>query len=628
MANRYWVIDSGNWNADDTTHWSDTDGGDGGFSVPTSSDNVIFNANSGAGSYSVTVAADVSCLNIDFTNPISGVLTFDPSGNRTMHVYGNFTIHSNITFVSTGPSLVMFESNSLGNTITTNGITLSAIYFNGTGGWTLQDNITTNYSSSPSFRVEHGTFNSGNKNITCTGFVSNNTFTRSITLGTSTITTNLAYGWDTTQTTGLIFSGTSSIISLTSNNSAFFGGGLTYGEVDFNGAGTNNVVTGSNTIATLNASVVAKTIKFAAGTTQTIGKWGISGDATHTITITSDTTGTHTLTKSGGGLISADYLNIQHSIATPTNNWFAGTHSTNNQGTTTAGNGWVFSIPGMVLDAGSFSLTGQNTTMSHVRHLIASVGAFVLTGQSILKSLTKHLVADVQHYLLTGIDISMTHAKTLVTNVGSFVLSGINVGINTARNMVLNAGNFILTGENINILAINVPKLTFRNNIAPYNLLDSISFIQSSPSGSILPVLQGATSNEVKFRIYNNFNLSNGIHTAVNVSLSTFDDATGATANKSVCSQQWIKLYQTGFGQSSVTPGAFTYWKSDYKAVGGNTNTFSPDKSSGGALSSQIAAGSDQNGCGFIEVTAYAEVPNNAGFQDNSFALIINYEYI
>lgn len=44
MANRYWVGGSGDWT--DTSHWSTTSGSSGGASVPTSSDDVIVDANS------------------------------------------------------------------------------------------------------------------------------------------------------------------------------------------------------------------------------------------------------------------------------------------------------------------------------------------------------------------------------------------------------------------------------------------------------------------------------------------------------------------------------------------------------------------------------------------------------
>ena len=75
MADRYWVGGSGSWNS--TSKWSTTSGGSSGASVPTSADNAIFDANSGASHYTVTVTANATCANLTFT-PIAanGVTQF------------------------------------------------------------------------------------------------------------------------------------------------------------------------------------------------------------------------------------------------------------------------------------------------------------------------------------------------------------------------------------------------------------------------------------------------------------------------------------------------------------------------------------------------------------------------
>jgi len=65
MADRYWVGGSGSWNS--TTKWSTTSGGASGASVPTSSDNAIFDANSGASHYTVTVTDNATCADLTFT---------------------------------------------------------------------------------------------------------------------------------------------------------------------------------------------------------------------------------------------------------------------------------------------------------------------------------------------------------------------------------------------------------------------------------------------------------------------------------------------------------------------------------------------------------------------------------
>jgi hypothetical protein len=65
MADRYWVGGSGSWNS--TTKWSTTSGGASGASVPTSSDNAIFDANSGTAHFTVTVTDNATCANLTLT---------------------------------------------------------------------------------------------------------------------------------------------------------------------------------------------------------------------------------------------------------------------------------------------------------------------------------------------------------------------------------------------------------------------------------------------------------------------------------------------------------------------------------------------------------------------------------
>jgi hypothetical protein len=65
MADRYWVGGTGSWNS--TTKWSTTSGGASGASVPTSSDNAIFDANSGTAHFTVTVTDNATCANLTLT---------------------------------------------------------------------------------------------------------------------------------------------------------------------------------------------------------------------------------------------------------------------------------------------------------------------------------------------------------------------------------------------------------------------------------------------------------------------------------------------------------------------------------------------------------------------------------
>ena len=105
MANRYWVGGTGIWNTVLTTNWSTTSGGAAGASAPTlASDVAIFDANSGTGNYTVTLASGV-CLTLTITNPAGtgNTLTFAGTGLQT-GVTGVSTISSstgNVLFSNT-----------------------------------------------------------------------------------------------------------------------------------------------------------------------------------------------------------------------------------------------------------------------------------------------------------------------------------------------------------------------------------------------------------------------------------------------------------------------------------------------------------------------------------------------
>lgn len=86
MATRYWVGGAGNWSS--TAKWSTTSGGTSGASVPTSADDVIFDANSG-GKFTATVDTAQSVNSITITPSATvGVLQIALSAQLTT---GNLT---------------------------------------------------------------------------------------------------------------------------------------------------------------------------------------------------------------------------------------------------------------------------------------------------------------------------------------------------------------------------------------------------------------------------------------------------------------------------------------------------------------------------------------------------------
>jgi hypothetical protein len=80
MANRYWVLDTGTWDNSTTTHWSTSSGGLGGASVPGTSDDVIFDANSCLLNGTVTPNYNFSVRTVTM-GAFTGTLDFSANNN-------------------------------------------------------------------------------------------------------------------------------------------------------------------------------------------------------------------------------------------------------------------------------------------------------------------------------------------------------------------------------------------------------------------------------------------------------------------------------------------------------------------------------------------------------------------
>jgi len=91
-ASRFWVGGTGTWDASDTTHWSATQGGAGGQSVPGTSDDVTFDGSSGGGT--VTVNATITVISLTMS-AFTGTLDFATNNN-------NITLSGNSPFTNTG----------------------------------------------------------------------------------------------------------------------------------------------------------------------------------------------------------------------------------------------------------------------------------------------------------------------------------------------------------------------------------------------------------------------------------------------------------------------------------------------------------------------------------------------
>ena len=135
MANRYWVGGTATWDGTAGLKWSLTSGGLGGQAVPTTSDTVFFNANSGANT--VTIGTGAVCSTLTMTG-FTGTLAF---GTNTISAAGTGTVFTGATTysVSGTPLILVTNASSTSRTITAGSVTeANSISFNiNNGGSTL-----------------------------------------------------------------------------------------------------------------------------------------------------------------------------------------------------------------------------------------------------------------------------------------------------------------------------------------------------------------------------------------------------------------------------------------------------------------------------------------------------------
>ena len=363
MADRYWVGNSGS--IGDSAHWSSTSGGPGGASIPTSADNVYFNANSFTlSSQTITMDVNLNCLNFDST----GVLNTPAwTTGKAINIYGSFKFIS-MNALSMGGSIHLLAT-STGNTFYFgSNSTSTSVYFEGVGGeWTLTNQLSL---TTGAIRVINGSFISGNKYIYCGSFYSNYTSTRSISLGSSILTVTVG-AVDFSVTTGLTFDAGTSLIKLTSTASQQFkGGGLTYYNVELTKTGA--VISGSNTFNELKCSLVtAQTVSFTAGTIQTVSLFTCIGTAGNVKTLQSTVLGSSWSISKASGSVTVSYTAIQDSTATGGATW----HADDGTNTDLLGNlGWVGLINSIsVTDTGH----GAESISATLSLLLSDLGAGV-----------------------------------------------------------------------------------------------------------------------------------------------------------------------------------------------------------------------------------------------------------
>jgi hypothetical protein len=479
MAARYWVGGTGDWDATAGSKWASTSGGLGGASLPTSADDVLFDANSGANT--ITIGAGTAiCSNLTMTG-FTGTLAF---GSNSITCEGlNSVVYRGVsTLTVTGTPLILVTgvgtSGQTRSFVTNTTTEANAISFNISAG---ADSINTGNSQLYKSLIFSGTFTGSLSNQIRTIY-GNLTFKTGMTLGSTTSTTTFA-----------ATSGTQTITSaaLNLNFPITFSGTATYQLQDDLSVGTATARNLTLTSGTLDLN----------DKTLTIGGSFVSSN-TNTRSVLFGTTGNITLTNTAATIFS---------IATATNFSITGTPTINVTANATTGTRRLdygnTALPASPEENSlSFNITAgsdnvQITGTSYIRNLDFTgsfTGSLVNSTRSIYGNYTLNSNMTVAAGGLTtsflatsGTQLITTAGRTLdipiTINAPDAVVQlqdALSVGTTTGRTVTLQRGTLDLNNNTFTLrggfVGVGTPVRTLAFGTGQFYLI--------SPSGSVWSV--------------------------------------------------------------------------------------------------------------------------------------------
>jgi hypothetical protein len=265
----------------------------------------------------------------DFTaSGLDGTMTLAGS-NIGLTVSGSLTFQAT-NFTRTYTGTTTFNATTTGKTVTTNGVDLATVIFDGVGGgWTLGSAFSC---SSNSITLTNGTFNTsslGNYSVSAASFSSSNSNVRAINLNASTVTLIGTTSINLGVPTNLTFSAGTSQINISAVSPNFQGGSQTFYNVSFTSTTSNTPsITGANTFnnLTITGRTTVGIAIFTLSANQTVnGTFTVSAgtSASYRTMIASTTIGTQlTLTCAAESLTDVDFRDI---IAAGAGSPFTGT---------------------------------------------------------------------------------------------------------------------------------------------------------------------------------------------------------------------------------------------------------------------------------------------------------------
>jgi len=144
----------------------------------------------------------------------------------------------------------------------------------------------------------------------------------------------------------------------------------------------------------------------------------------------------------------------------------------------------------LAADSGSYSLTGQNTTLLYNRVVVADSGSYALSGQATDLRYNRRMVADSGSYSLSGQSVEVLFNRVLAANSSSYLLSGQDVALtyNAGATYTLTADSatYNLTGQPANF--VYTPLSSGRSKRYNPNLIDHPAWAHNNKKPEIVEV--------------------------------------------------------------------------------------------------------------------------------------------
>ena len=444
MALRYWVGGTASWDNTAGTKWALTSGGAGGQAVPTSADDVFFDAASGVNTVTISTGA-IGSKSINCTG-FTGTL----AGTSGISVAGSITLAAGMTFSYSGGIIL-----SGTGTITSAGKTFSGSVNPNLAGITVT--LGSALTVSGGFSLLAGTLNLNGFTLSTVVFLSSNSSVRAITFGSANIaltTTSAGSGaLQMANATNFTYTGTG---GFTRNQSqiAYVEFGSTSGGTATNAP--NLTVNAGASALTITAASHFKTLNFTGSTCTVTGTTNLYGD----------------LTLASGGTYTA------------LNTTFLGTANINSNGRTLGD--MTVNSSGIALVLGSALTLGTTNTFTLSRGELAlsgytlSTGIFssnATTGRTITFgtgniALTSAVAATTVLSMATATNFTYTGTGGFTRNMAAtatMVFGTTSGSVTNAPNLTVNTGasaltitasswfnNLIFTGSTSTVTATNV----------------------------------------------------------------------------------------------------------------------------------------------------------------------------